>query len=538
MSLPNGLEQVSVHSLTNRHQNFTQPLTPGASFKLRIPNGLSSRAAYQQTTANFQWLIQYALDRNLRLRAIGKNWSFTKVGVTNGGMVDTNALMQTFTLTAASVAPAYTNAGKSASNLFFTECGTTVHILEQKLEAIGKSIRASGASNGQTIAGAISTGTHGAAFGFGATQDMVVGIHLVCGPDRHVWLERATYPVVSQSFTDGLGISEVLRDDDLFNAALVSFGSFSFIHGVLLDVEDLFWLKSYSKTSVPYNTLEKAMSECDFSALKAEMNLPDDTDPTAGEAYHFQTIVNPHQIDLTGQNNDRGPFVRVLYKHKAKPDGESVADVRKADFTYGDDTLGLIQTLLDRLRPRMLVPTLVNKLYPMALEHTDGLVGTMREFFAPTNIRGKACSSAIGIDAKDSLRVLAEICALNRESAFPGVMGLRWVKGTQATLGFTKFPITCVLELDGIESNLTNAFLHRVWNRLDALHIPFTMHWGKVNFGLDAARIRRMYGSRVDAWLMARERLLDAPTRAVFTNEFMEQCGLAIVPVPVADPVA
>ncbi|GAB2591560.1 FAD-binding protein [Spirosoma areae] len=532
MSLPNGLQRVPVVELTNRHENFTQPLTPDASFKLTIPAGLpDSKSEYRQTTANFQWLIQHGIDNNLRLRAIGKNWSFAKVGVTNGGMVDTDALMQTFAIRKTSVAPAYLNAGKSADNLFFAECGITIHILEQLLEARNKSILASGASNGQTIAGATSTGTHGAAFNVGSVHDSVVGLHLVCGPNRHVWIERASYPVVSGQFTDLLDVTEVIRDDDLFNAAIVSFGSFGFIHGIMLEITDLFWLKSYSMTSVPYtNSLKKAMTDCDFSGLGSLLNLPPAT-PDA-QPYHFQLIFNPHQVDLTGVDSTRGLFTRILYKHRTKPPGTQPPPL-KPGFTYGDDTMGLIQTLLDKLTPRKHVPTLVNALYPLALENTDGWVGTMSDFFGNTNIRGKASSAAIGLNATDSPQALEEMVALNKQTAYPGVMAMRWVKQTPATLGFTRFPITCVLELDGVDALLTRQFLERAWNRLDALGIPFTMHWGKVNFGLTASRVRQMYtDARVDAWLAARHYVLDAPSRAVFTNEFMETCGLDQEVVP------
>lgn len=528
MDLPNGLQLLDISELTNKHENFTQKLTPNASFKLRIPTVPADlRGAYRRTTANFQWLIRHAIDNGLRLRAIGKNWSFAKVGVTNGGMIDANALTTTFGLRATSVDPAYIAKGKSAGNLIFTECGLTVHLLEKMLEESNKSVRASGASNGQTIAGAISTGTHGAAFDFGAVQDTVVGIHLVCGPDRHVWLERASNPVTAANFTTNLGISDVLRDDDLFNATLVSFGSFGFIHGLLLEVEELFWLKSYSTNNVPYGAaLKKAMTDCDFSGIADQFTPPLPAPSASEKPYHFQVMINPHQLDLTGADKEKGAFVRVLYKHTTKPD-DGVPPPPKPDFIYGDDTLGLMQKILDVLKPRQLIPTLVNRLYPAALENTNGWVGTMMDFFPPTDIRGKAVSAAIGMDSTDSPRVLEKIIELNAESAFPGVLGLRWVKQTEATLGFTQFPITCVLELDGIDSTLTTKFLKRVWDTLEAEGIRYTMHWGKINTGLTADRVRAMYtDDQVDAWLTARQELLDAPTRAVFTNEFMETCGL------------
>jgi len=542
MSLPNGIRSLTISELTNKHQTFTQPLTPGASFKLTIPTGLpNGQAAYRQTTANFQWLIQHAQTNNLRLRAIGKNWSFTKVAVTNGGMVDTDALMQTFTLLNTMVAPDWLNAGNRADNLFFTECGTTIHILEQLLEARGKSILASGGSNGQTIAGATSTGTHGAAFDFGAVHDSIRGLHIVCGPDRHVWLERASQPVASAAFTNWLGVTEVLRDDALFNAAVVSFGSFGFIHGILLEVADLFWLKSYRSLSMRYTAgIRQAMTHCDFSAIddgqedEQKLNLPPET--SNASRYHFQIIINPHQFDLTGADQQRGVYVRMLDKHRTRPPGDKPE--APAGFTYGDDTLGVIQKLLDNLPAGALIPPLVNFLYPQALDKETGWVGTLKDFFGSTNVRGKASSAAIGVDAQDSPQLLAEIIALNNQKAFPGLLGLRWVKRTPATLGFTRFPITCVLELDGVDSDRTNEFLTKVWNRLDQLGMAYTMHWGKVNFGLTPDRVRRMYGpDRVDAWRAARQQLLDAPTRAVFTNGFMEHLELDKPVVPLVPPL-
>lgn len=539
MSIPTGVVPKLLTEWPNRHENFVQPLTPGASFKLQLPNLPTARERYQQTTANIQWLIGEAIRTGFSLRAMGNNWSFTKVGVSDGGIVDTVSLKQTKIITNTMVDPAYLAAGKSAGNLFFTQCGMKVLELETILEARGKSLRASGASNAQTIVGALSTGTHGAAYRFGAVHDQVVGIHLVCGPDRHVWLERASYPVAGNTLLDWMGQPEVRRDDDLFNAVLVSFGSFGIIHGVLLETEDLFWLKGYSQKQIPYKAdLKKAMTELDFMGLTQAMSLPA---PQPGfEPYHFQMIVNPHQFDPAGLKPNRGAYVRILYKANQKPLADQNLPAT-GEFTYGDSTMGLVQTILDRIGPfaPLLVPPMVNLLYPQALEDTNGVVGTMSEFFGNTNIRGKATSAAVGVSAEDSPRVLEEIVRLNDQHAFPGILGLRWVRQTPALLGFTRYPVTCVIELDGVTSNLTDAFLERFWNRLDLLGIPYTMHWGKINFGLNESRVRSMYTDQsVNRWLEARQQLLDAATRTVFTNAFMQQCGLdkPVMPVIPAGP--
>ena len=73
------------------------------------------------------------------------------------------------------------------------------------------------------------------------------------------------------------------------------------------------------------------------------------------------------------------------------------------------------------------------------------------------------------------------------------VVSLRYVQGSSATLAFTYFPTTCVLEIDGVQSSRTNDFYMRVWDRLERQGIPYTFHWGKQH-NLDAARVRRLYG--------------------------------------------
>ena len=107
-----------------------------------------------------------------------------------------------------------------------------------------------------------------------------------------------------------------------------------------------------------------------------------------------------------------------------------------------------------------------------------------------------------------------------------GLFAYRFVKKTNATLGFTRFDHTCVFELDGVFSTETSRFFREIWRRLDEENIPYTTHWGKVN-ELDFEKINKMYGpANVNAWLQARNRLLDADSMKVFTNSIMQQWGL------------
>ena len=186
---------------------------------------------------------------------------------------------------------------------------------------------------------------------------------------------------------------------------------------------------------------------------------------------------------------------------------------------------------MDNIGPKLtqkLIPKLVGSLLPQAYPEGVAIKGTMGEIFTNTLIRGKAASAAIAISSKDASRVIEEIVRINKQTAFAGAIALRFVKGTTALLGFTKFPKSCVLEMDGVESKSSRNFFKKIWNRLEELDIPYTLHWGKVNFNLDASRVRRMYSdSVVDKWIACRKQLLDTPAQKVFTNDFMLNCGLA-----------
>lgn len=106
-------------------------------------------------------------------------------------------------------------------------------------------------------------------------------------------------------------------------------------------------------------------------------------------------------------------------------------------------------------------------------------------------------------------------------------MALRFVKGSKATLGFTQFENTCVLELDGVDTSMNHKFTEAFTVRIENKNIKYAIHWGKINNVLNKKRVRYMYGdAKVDQWLNHRYQLLSAATRKVFNNEFLEKCGL------------
>src|SRR5690606_4037466 len=124
---------------------------------------------------------------------------------------------------------------------------------------------------------------------------------------------------------------------------------------------------------------------------------------------------------------------------------------------------------------------------------------------------------------------VVDICLeINKQIPFAGVLALRFIKGTKATLGPAQFPDTCVLEMDGVDADVNHKFIEELTKQVELRNIRYGIHWGKINKVLNKERVRRMYGDdKVDTWLKHRKQLLvSEDVRNVFNNGFLEQCGL------------
>lgn len=527
-----GIEHIQLSSLKNKHENFTHNFQKRISYRLYNPDqSLPNYKRYCLTTKNIQKIIKDSAQNGEQIRAVGSIWSFNKNGCAKDRLVDTKGLRFRLTVKDKHLDPACTY---RAEDLFFLQCGNSILSINSNLEKSTrlkkKSIIASGASNGQTIVGAMSTNTHGSAFKVGSVHDAVVGIHLITSGDDHFFIQRASDPVVNNTFSS-LFETTLISDDDIFNAVVVSFGSMGIIHGVMLRTEDIFHLEKYREKLSYTSALKTAMDTLNFSHI----SLPQPQDPSQSELYHWALVVNPYQL----KNNQQGIYMTTIYKTPYDPSLPKKT-LKERGYTYGDDTLAVIggfTKLLASLQIN-LIPTLVNQL--IGLQYSDNDVfpwkGTIGDTFGYTSIKGKAASMAIGVDVTNSSKTLdLMLSIIDGGVDFPGVVGIRWVKGTDATLGFTKFPITCVIELDGVDIPQTHAFYNLFWQSLEQEPVKFTLHWGKINHYINQTNLSNMYAqSSIDDWIRVRNMLL--PTTALkdcFKNKYIETMGLDKVVGPI-----
>jgi FAD binding domain len=466
----------------------------------------------KETTRQFQALIANAKAKGLKARAIGSSWSLSHAPATTGWTFNTNRLRGRLKVAAADIDPAYPGTADQKGGLYLFQCGNTVADVNKVLEGDGqkRALFTSGAANGQTIAGATSCGTHGSALEFGALHDHIVAIHLVATGNTHYWIERKSRPVMNAAWVGQLGATLKRDSDDLFNAAVVSFGSFGIINALVLETAPRYLLETWPGTAKLDEDLWKVIGALDFSShplFKA-----------GGKPYFFQAVINPPTDEVLIMANYRkdGPA-------SYQPNYDLISDPKS--IGPGFDALSTVGMLLDKFKG--VIPAF-SQLAAKQLFDTKSKTGTPGEIYGFKPPLLHVASGSIAVALPDARKTLEALIALYKKiGPVPLVFGCRYVRKTPALLAFNKFDIGLMISLDGVDSEGTRAFFAAAADRLEALGIDFTQHWGKVN-AYTKARLVKAYGANVDKWLKARREVLpDAGDRTLFDNPYLEERGLA-----------
>lgn len=478
---------------------------------------------YNDAAAEIQRLIKDALDKNEGFRAFGSRWSMNHIAHQKDNM-HFNALMNLKKPVLDD--EMHPGSAYQRPNLFFVECGNIIKDLHQFVFDHGKSLQCTGASNGQTIAGCLSTGVHGSALDIGAVQDWVVGLNLIIGPNPEdiVYLERHTDPVLNDTFAGRIK-ARVIRNDGLFNAALVGLGSFGFIHGVLINTVDRYLLKRYVKRIPKEQALELAQT-MDFA--NAAFTIPGETDANGkgNRPFHYKIFINPYVADAEF-------VVEMIYPKDYTPNyPDPLPRMKTAVYR---DLIILFMKIAEKFKNS--IPKLIKILQASVLPPVDlEVTGTLSEIFWDAPYQGPAYAIAVGIDHANAPQALELLTKLAREEGpIPGIYAMRFVKQSKATMAFTRFPITCMLEIDGLiwkgkKNKLISLeeFCTRTIEVLKDANIPFTIHWGKNADWSFPGLIHHMYGNNAIRWMEYRSALLSEKTAKLFGNKFLADTGLDV----------
>ncbi|TRX54895.1 FAD-binding protein [Fulvivirga sp. M361] len=476
------------------------------------------------TVIEIQGLLKECLEEGKRFRAIGSRWSLNDIAF-NGSRIHANAALD-IRLPITSDQLHLANQTIKYDNLVFSQCGATVNQLNVFLEDRQKSLKTCGGSNGQTIAGVISTGVHGSGLERQCMSDYVRGMHLIIGPEENdrVYIERDSEPILNDEFVTNQLRSRVIRNDALFNAALVGLGSFGFIAAVVLEVEDIYSLKRYIKP-IEYKDAIQLLQTLDFknSAFQVKEELNDEGEPII--PYHFKPYIN--------QYTKKNTVAEVIYKIPYQAGTRSEYDIATE---LHPDMFSIIHWALEKSEgklTRLITKLLQGQVFPDPKKEIKPVIGTLGDIFHPVDFDSPGFSWAIAVDHSKISDAMAVFCGIFKNHKVPGLSAIKLVQQTKSTLGFTRFPLSAVIGLDGIQWNPFGDLRSQeeveqvIIETFVNAGIEFTVHWGKNTDWNRPDLVKTMYGNdKVNEWKLQRNNLLRPEMMEVFDNDFLQRVGL------------
>jgi len=322
------------------------------------PRAFETPAGAEEVAA----LVTRAAERGDRVKAVGAGHSFTGAAVTDGVLVSLDRIAGI-----ERVEPTATGA------LVTVGAGTRLHDLNRLLWSHGLALANLGDIDVQSIAGAVSTGTHGTGAGFGGLATQVRAATVVLADGRIVHCSPTTEP-------------------ELFEAARLGIGSVGILTSLTLDCVPAYRLHAAEGPA----TLTETLATLDEDRLGVD---------------HFEFYWFPHTD-------------RVLTKRNIRLEGaEPTAPIGRIRGLVDDELLsnGLFGALqYVGARAPGLIPR-INNLAGRALSPREFTDRSYAVFASPRRVRFREMEYAIPVDALPD--VLADIARglerTGRQVAFP-----------------------------------------------------------------------------------------------------------------------
>jgi hypothetical protein len=409
----------------------------------------------------------------LTVRAVGSGHSWSDVALTEDVLVQPTGLSQTLNLEEQLLrVPATTPTGASelagdSVTLVRVQAGIRIAQLNEYLESRKLALPNMGGFDGQTVAGVISTSTHGAGIGFGPLSDLVRSLDIV-GPGGAVYrIEPADGPTDPDAYRREHPEHQLRQDDQWFNAAVVGMGCMGLIYAVILAVRPLFYLKEVRTLST-------------WSKVREELRRGE----VLKENAHYELLFNPYP-DERGEIEmlvtTRNPISPSKYRRDHRRSRSLLMELT-ARFPLTPLLINLAVGLFPRISPFLLRQAL------KALVNDDYVNISYRVFDIGAANYLPAYSCEIGVPADEpqlnlAVERIVEVAGQRRdlgEVFHSSPISLRFVKASDAYLSMMQGRDTVMIEL--IMATRTVGGMELLDAHENALYeLGGRPHWGQVN---------------------------------------------------------
>lgn len=468
--------------------------------------------AKPQTLAELVATVVHAQENKCKIKAVGSGHSFSDIVQTSDVLVDCHGLNNPIPLDKDLLhdPDTLTRMGYGLNHLVHVENGMTVRALNVYLNENKLALENMGGYDGQTIAGVISTSTHGTGIELGPIASGVASIVLVGEWGTIYRIEPSKGITNLHKYEARFPNNTLVQDDDFFNAVLVSMGCMGIIYSVILKVRDA------------YNLCEERIgksSERHWEELKQGNRIKQMLE----ENRHFEIWVNPYEID--------GKHGCLVTRKNIYTGDVSKLPIGKRTRRW------LVENVLLKFTK---LPALIFKLFykktPQLIAGSMRLVldddGYAEKSFKvlhlgnANHVKGYAAEYAVSLEDDMFIKAVDKILELARRNKELGELyhtapiSLRFVKKCDAFLSMMNGEDKCLIEvplLVGTKGRFQ--ILDKIEHEFFKLG-KIRPHWGQYhNLGKDT--IAELYPD-LEKWLSVYEKMNKS---GIFNNTFTDRCG-------------
>jgi hypothetical protein len=421
------------------------------------------------------------------LRAVGSHHAWSDAALTDGVVVETDELNRPLELD-----PSLLKNGADASDLFFVEGGITIKRLNEVLAEQDRGLINMGGYDGQTLAGVVSTSTHGSGLSLGSFSSFVEALIILrsdpsdSGKVLELQVERLNGISDPARFAAKYcGTRTLLQDDKVFNASVVGVGCLGIVYALVIRVRSKHWLLE-TRRITKWQSIKEQLHE--GSILIDPNNL------------HFEVWINPHERDgdHTCLITSRGVTDKPSGPVHPKPFRSLFAQLL-ASLPGADRALTALFNNFPTLSPSLVEDALTS------LKNEEGYVNVSHEILniGKPNDFAAICSEfgvdlECHVDAADSLLQAAKHYVAQGDTYHCGAIVLRYVAASPGFLSMQPRP-TCMIELPMLRDVFGADEMLWRYERILTSRYRARPHWGQRNF-LTQALVRELY-PQLDEWL-------------------------------------
>jgi L-gulono-1,4-lactone dehydrogenase len=446
-------------------------------------------------------IVERGRESGCKVKAIGSGHSFSDITLTTDFMIDTHSLNHVLDLEAGLLKDS-----TEPNNLFKAECGIIIQDLNDTLDQKGLGLLNMGGYDGQTIAGVISTSTHGSGLSLGPLSSAVVSLVLLTADNKLIQIEPADGITDPARFIAAHPEIQLKQDDDWFHSVVVSMGCMGIIYAVTLQVRERYWLTETRQLST-WDQVKQDLR--DGSVLR--------------DNRHYEVAVNPYPV-----NGQRSCLVTKRNKTAAR---ES-ADPFKERNIFSDlvpRLPGATEALLFLFdQYPQLTPSILDSAMKQLVD--DGYVNVSYRVLnlgAANYISAYSSEIAFPLDAGvQAAEKIFEIAEQNRAVGnlyHTSPISLRFVKQSEDYLSMQYGRDTCMIEIPMINGTIGGTEILKKYET--ALYqLSGRPHWGQINYLTAGRKLLLSMYPELQKWLAVYATL---NASAMFENSFTDRCGFA-----------